>query len=1160
MTNEQIIEKLSQKQLDLLLKMYGLGIEKLKKIPAEKFSSLLRKIETTDRPALRAAHLRKSLVNNKGELPIDAISKAAKQLKKLRQKAGKLRRVGGMPTGQEQQKKMTIPVAETAGLSATNTGWTALGPGNIGGRTRSIVFNPSNPNIMYAGGVAGGVWKTTDGGANWMPTEDLMANMAVCTLAIDLSNPDTVYAGTGEIFAGDGVAGNGIYKTTDGWSWEVIPTTENNADFQYVNSLAISSDGNTMLAGTATGIFISTDTEHLSWTKKANLSYISNVLFDSSNSSNCIAATCWGRIYYSRDGGNNWLLSTMPNNPNGRITVAYSNSNPNYVYAFVADTTSGVLQSQIWMSTNGGQSFVRRNMNGVTAVIDGVEQSIDYIPGQGLYMNTIWVDPINPNNIIVGALDLYKSTDGGNNLTQISNWLYAPQSAHADQHCIVSHPQFNGTTNKTVYFGNDGGIYMTNDVSIVGTNTNHTNNWIERNNKYAVTQFYGGAGNNTTGTIIGGAQDNGTLSYNVQDGINNWASIFGGDGGYVAADQNDSNYFYGEYIHANIFRSVGGQRGLYISGAPNYVGQSWKSGDYLISDVKPVAPGIPPASEFIAPFVLDPNNSNRILVGGASLWRTNDAKTPNTSTTGPSWASIKTPISGSGAYICSIAICNTNSDLVYVGYNANGNGAIYKSTNATDTAPSWTQVDQLGNNPITAGTKCLSIAIDPNNSQTIYAAFSGYQANNLWKSTNGGAQWTNISQDVVHAPVRSVTIHPNNSNYVYIGTEVGVFASDDGGVNWNPTSEGPTNCAVYDLFWMDTTLVCVTHGRGMFQIDLSLSKPLTALRIGDTAGNTFTIDLITGNAVLGRTRLSGGVYSAMTVKDDLMYIGTANSNYLYSMELSTGNITTLEGYLGGVYASPLIYKDTSTIVEDTKVIVSCANGHLYGYSVGRIAPTWGVQMITSPSPTLEFYGGLIVDNWLYTNSSQGTVAVNLLDKSVGWRTTIPTVGKPLFINGMLFVSCTNCYLYAFDARTGTLLWSYLTANQIATAPVWMAGAIVIGDEGGYRHIVRYDSGGLISRMDMGGAIDMVASTDTMLFIVCNNYLYAYEVTPDHWDLNEIWREGNIDNNINPALIVEGNIYLSSASGAVVAHDIVTGNRLWRKGSLGPFNAPPTPIY
>ncbi|HMV51775.1 MAG TPA: hypothetical protein PKD31_28790, partial [Blastocatellia bacterium] len=140
--------------------------------------------------------------------------------------------------------------------------WTPLGPGNVGGRTRALLIHPTNANTMYAAGVAGGVWKTTDGGATWLPLTDLLSNIAVSSLAMEPGNPNVIYAGTGEGFSNiDAVRGAGIFKTTDGGaSWTQLATTANNANFYYVSDIVLSPlNTQRVYAATSRGVFRSVD-------------------------------------------------------------------------------------------------------------------------------------------------------------------------------------------------------------------------------------------------------------------------------------------------------------------------------------------------------------------------------------------------------------------------------------------------------------------------------------------------------------------------------------------------------------------------------------------------------------------------------------------------------------------------------------------------------------------------------------------------------------------------------------------------------------------------------------------------------------------------------------------------------------------------------------
>jgi hypothetical protein len=413
---------------------------------------------------------------------------------------------------------------------------------------------------------------------------------------------------------------------------------------------------------------------------------------------------------------------------------------------------------------------------------------------------------------------LWKSVDGGDTFIDISTW-WDNRSAHADHHTIVSHPSYNGVTNHTVFFGNDGGIFRADDVTTVGNDAElpRVSGWQELNNTYGVTQFYGGAGNADSGKIIGGAQDNGTCCYSPANGNENWQAIFGGDGGWCAADPMDPRIFYGEYVFLNIHRNTDAGTTPESNGDRYISGNFWNNAQNKW-DWKPLPYTIPDAMNqnalFIAPFVLDPNDSNRILAGGLSLWRTNDANTPNTHATGPRWARIKP---GIGQNISTIAIAKNHSDIVWVGHE---NGVVYKTVNGTSSSPTWQKISGIGFQPLTEVGYCGRIAIDPKNTQIVYVAFSVYGGSNFWRTTDGGSHWQ-VSASLPAAPMRAIAIHPRQTTFIYLGTEVGLFASEDSGAHWSPANEGPANCSVDDLFWLNETLVCVTHGRGMFKIDLS---------------------------------------------------------------------------------------------------------------------------------------------------------------------------------------------------------------------------------------------------------------------------------------------------------------------------------------------------
>src|SRR5262249_17085562 len=160
------------------------------------------------------------------------------------------------------------------------------------------------------------------------------------------------------------------------------------------------------------------------------------------------------------------------------------------------------------------------------------------------------------------------------------------------------------------------------------------------------------------------------------------------------------------------------------------------------------------------------------LFGGRSLWRTNDARTGNTDTTGPSWTQIKPPVSASPVLISAIAVQNDNSNVVYVGHQT---GLLYKSTNATGDAPAWSQIG-VGTLP---ARDVLGIAIDPTNANIVYVTFRSYESNNVWRSTDGGKSWAPWSGSgptgLPAVPVHTLVVNPLNPSWIYVGTEAGIF-------------------------------------------------------------------------------------------------------------------------------------------------------------------------------------------------------------------------------------------------------------------------------------------------------------------------------------------------------------------------------------------------
>ena len=704
---------------------------------------------------------------------------------------------GAFRRASEQAAALRKQQPDRAGV--TRNSWTWLGPGNVGGRISSILVHPTDPNLVWVNNAGGGIWKSTNGGTTFQPVNDFLPNLAVSTMAMSPADPKVMYAGTGGGAGASTLRGAGIFKSTDGGdTWTQLPATSA-ADWSGgVEKISVSPDGNTVLAATkavysdvASAIWRSTDGGN-TWSETLKQTggvegWV--VEFHPTDNRRAIASTKNGQAYFSTDGGAIWNSGTgIP--AEGLIAVAYARSNPNIVYAGL-DFNGG----DIYKSNDGGQTYTR------------VNTGTGYLGDQGWYSNVVWVDPTDPNHLLISGLDIYRSTDGGANFTQISQWQKAPRSAHAD-HAAIAAASGYGTSNKTVFFGNDGGLYRAQDITTVEGEAG----WEALNNNLGVTQIYGAAANPTTGVLIAGTQDNGSVRY--AGDAQGWTRWEGGDGGFVASDPNDSNFFYGEYVYLTIYRADDGgfARPEDIYGFYNFWnGSSWEKK----ARSNPITEAKAGTANFIAPFIMDPNEPNRLLAGARSLWVTNDAKKPNKEG-GPSWTAIKSPAGSERRNnISAIAVAKGNSNVIWVGHS---NGDVFTTTNGLASSPAWTKVDD--GSPALPNRFVTRIVVDPNDARTAYVMFGGFSADNLWRTPDGGATWSSVTGQLPQAPIETLAIHSKNSKWLYAGTEVGLFTSEDGGATWTVPQDGPANVSVKELFFLGTTLYAATFGRGVYKVDI----------------------------------------------------------------------------------------------------------------------------------------------------------------------------------------------------------------------------------------------------------------------------------------------------------------------------------------------------
>jgi photosystem II stability/assembly factor-like uncharacterized protein len=748
----------------------------------------------------------------------------------------------------ERERGAQFPRREA--ITASQTMWTSIGPqpsdsgatvfGLTSGRIGAIAVDPTNPDIVYLGGAQGGVWKTTDGGVNWTPLTDDQPSLAIGALAIDPTSCSPapcriIYAGTGEqTFSSSSYYGAGILKSTDaGATWTHLPGPflgPFSAGFSpgggaRISSLAVNRQNpNVILAGVlifisadggaSSGIYRSTD-GGVSWTLVRSGAAGTEVFFDPANpmiayaalGTPCLASasgTCTdfdadNGIYRSMNMGATWTKIAgpgvtgtgmgFPTTNVGRIELAIAPSNSNTFYASVADAS---------VSSN--------NLLGVFRTIDGggnwtqLTSAPNFCTPQCWYDQVIRVHPNNANVVYAGGSAtssfLTRSTDGGSSWTSFirdSTGAFV----HVDQHAMAF--GFNGPTAVRLYIGNDGGVWST-DVS----NPTGTINWINLNNSLSLTQHYPALSFHPANENIAivGSQDNDTHLYSGQL---RWRQIGPGcDGAWTVIDPAIPSTWFITCQFVNVFRSL-------QDGAP---------GTFTIADDDIFNSGDRVA--FIPPFVVDPTLTNRLYFGTFRVWQTVNR--------GDSWQPISPDLTGGGSgTIRAIAPAPNNPSRVFVGSST---GLIHRTYLAgTGTDIPWDNVTR----PELPQRVVTQLAVNPRNPSDVIATFSGFGTcsgcdgkGHVFRSTNDALTWQDISGlgpgRLPDTPVNDIVIDPNDptGNTLYIGTDVGVFFTTDGGVNWSTLVDGLPRVAVFSLKLRQAsrTLRASTHGRGTWDLEL----------------------------------------------------------------------------------------------------------------------------------------------------------------------------------------------------------------------------------------------------------------------------------------------------------------------------------------------------
>jgi hypothetical protein len=703
---------------------------------------------------------------------------------------------------------------QAAGISVQR--WQPIGPRNIGARTRALAQHPQQPDTLYMGAASGGIWKTVNAGATWTSIADNLASPEIADIRIDPIAPNRVWAATGEVVYG--ARGGGIYVTNDAgatWAQRSATAPSSHGGFRWMGRLVLdAANPNRQWLAASGGIYRTAD-GWANWTRAwPTASYVGDwiaegfgdVEIDPNNANRLVAAGMRGQIARSNDAGVTWSEVQVVPWVSGysRVEIAYAPNVANRVYA----STIGGAGGRVFVSNDGGATWVERG-NSAADVVDP-------------YKNTVWVDPLDGNHVIVGGTTLRRSLDGGITWTQFNNSTENMSSAgfgailHFDHHIILTDVNYR-SGNRRVFAGTDGGVYRLNDVTVsmpVSTSATFANGWVPINGGLSVNQLYAvGAAAGASARAASGAQDQSVAIVGTAGLTPNLAQQpLGGDVMAVAVDPGSNFtyylYQYMEPARINGFAYSGGEyricQQMTLSGG-QYEGVCAGAGLYQAN--------FRPAMVFddIAP-------GGRLLVGGNHLWRSINPREPTHANV--AWSRIKSPSAVSGNYIAAIATRPANPNLIWV---AHSNGELYRTINGTALNPTW----NLMSSPTARGSVVAptSLYIDPASDDTVYVTYPWFGWQNVWRSANATSAsptWAAVGSGVLPlAPTYAVTRHPTNANWLYVATEVGVFASENGGTTWNTTDDGPRSAPVTGFSWTtEPVLYASTYGRSAWRLDL----------------------------------------------------------------------------------------------------------------------------------------------------------------------------------------------------------------------------------------------------------------------------------------------------------------------------------------------------
>ncbi|HET7843574.1 MAG TPA: PKD domain-containing protein [Xanthomonadales bacterium] len=681
--------------------------------------------------------------------------------------------------------ELRMQMLQTAGRHlASGETWVELGPssmdmtgwimGRVAGRINAIAPHPTDDTTVYVGSAAGGVWKTTNAGASWTPMFDQVGTLPIGAIAIEAATPENVWVGTGDKNGGGcaGYFGQGVYFSDNGGATWVAKNGAGASamPLSIVNAVALSpTDPNVVLAGGA-GACGATGTLSGPGVYRSTDRGATWAQVLSSNVEDIVFVPGTSTVFAGLIGQGVYKSTdggATWNPSSSGITV----TSPRLRLAMSASNPSVMYVlagTRVFRSGDGGATWVQRTTSACE--------------GQCTYNQTIAVHPTQPDTVLVGTIRPARSTDGGLTFTPLTTTWGTLQKVHQDTHVVL----YSRNDPNRFWVGSDGGIWRTDNAGAAWSNMNANLN---------ITQFYDIAVHPTDANIaFGGAQDNGSSGRRTST---QWGlTLASGDGFMNAFDETSPNIVfqtsYPQSSLPNIYRST----------------ESGSNGSY--ANVPTTGLVASSSFPFLTPLAAA---GNRLFVTSNILYRI--------PTTGSAWTAIS-PNLGSAASV----ISPEARGAVMPTYVGTSGGRIWASVDASAPSPVFTDV--TGDYP---GGRVADLAMDPLDSQRVYLARAAFGASRLYRSTTGGTTWVAIGAGLPNVPANTVAVDPLDANRVFVGTDIGVYESIDGGDNFTAFSTGlPLGIVVSDLE-IDSVphvLTAGTYSRGAWRTVLAGSTANSA--------------------------------------------------------------------------------------------------------------------------------------------------------------------------------------------------------------------------------------------------------------------------------------------------------------------------------------------